>query len=324
MWGALEKIVGLSALAVVWRQQLGDCHDVFHKAFLMRSTLQARSYPCPRDCGCVHDVVLHSDGTIAGVCTCDPWSCEDICLDNVDLALYALNWSQLGRALCQALGIQSREVELNTANTLQIGAYTDKAIPVILTIQHDREAFLQAIAVISSRRKDRYILLAPTAAFRDAETDAMLDSVNAGFISIQGTFVLMPSGALKTLTPAHEVLSPFAPDNEETPENVVASALLLIDELDTAKVRKKPSHSAFFKMYCVNGWSLNTIMKKTGCSQGTASNRKRDCETMLNASLDSYRKHGSMIEKIAAQYQGTKARKIRGKSVIYDDAAYDE
>jgi hypothetical protein len=31
-----------------------------------------------------------------------------------------------------------------------------------------------------------------------------------------------------------------------------------------------------------------------------------------------------MIEKIAAQYQGTKARKIRGKSVIYDDAAYDE
>jgi hypothetical protein len=108
LWRCLEDLCGLVAVPASWRARLDGDFDAVRGAFLRARVDAARSFPCPRECGCAHEVVRHESGRIVGVCRCESWNCDDIALKEEDLVLLELNWSRLGRAIrpwCVAGGL---------------------------------------------------------------------------------------------------------------------------------------------------------------------------------------------------------------------------
>ena len=198
IWQLLETVHGPAAVPAVWKSSLGGTFDTFKELFLRQLPAPAKSYPCPRECGCAHAVVRHKDGDIVAVCCCEPSHCADISLTPTDIEVLELNWPKLGRAIAKAFGLTQRETETGVPGAIQIAAYGDEALPVILTIQHDRDAFRQTVTALAAHLRGRFILFAPTAVFMDAPTRQLLAASNAVFFPLDSTIRLSPAGRLST------------------------------------------------------------------------------------------------------------------------------
>ena len=210
-WQTLENFPGPAAVPAVWSNGLGSDFDVFRQAFLHALPTPAKSYPCPRQCGCAHEIVRHKDGSVVAVCQCDPSQCDDIRLEDADIAILELNWTKLGRAITQAFGLTRRETEIGVSGAIQIAAYGEDALPVILTIQHDRAAFRHTVTALAAQLRTRFILLAPTANFMDAPARQILAASNAVFLSLDATLRMSPAGLLSAPTALAGLLEPQGP-----------------------------------------------------------------------------------------------------------------
>src|SRR5215470_5314272 len=62
IWQALETSRGLTAVAASWRERLGEQFEPFKEAFLQRASGVAKGMPCPRGCGCTHEIVTGVEG----------------------------------------------------------------------------------------------------------------------------------------------------------------------------------------------------------------------------------------------------------------------
>lgn len=206
VWQLLETIPGPAAVPAVWKASLGAEFDAFRDAFLRTDQTPAKSYPCPRDCGCAHAIVRHKGGSIVAVCRCEPSHCADIHLTDADVAILELNWTKLGRAVAQAFGFTRRETETGVPGAIQIAACSDEALPVILTIRHDRDAFRQAVTALAAHLRGRFILFAPTADFMDAPARQLLAASNVVFLPLAATVRLSATGLLTTLKTFPELL----------------------------------------------------------------------------------------------------------------------
>src|ERR1051326_7765027 len=107
------------------------------------------------------------DGSLVAVCTCDPWNCPDLELTLADLVILEWNWARFSRALCRAFGLDAKFVELNLWQTCQIGSWSADAVPVMLTIQSERNEFRRVVAELVARLRRPFILLAPTSRHLD-------------------------------------------------------------------------------------------------------------------------------------------------------------
>src|SRR5262245_17592121 len=56
-WSALESARGLASVPACWRGRVGEQYQPFRAAFLSQRTQPAKYYPCPRGCGCMHEIV---------------------------------------------------------------------------------------------------------------------------------------------------------------------------------------------------------------------------------------------------------------------------
>lgn len=208
IWQLLETIHGPAAVPAVWRNSLGSDFDTFRESFLRQLPTSAKSYPCPRECGCAHEIIRHKDGSIVAVCRCEPSHCADIPLTDADIVILELNWAKLGRAIVQALGFTRRETETGVPGAIQIAAYGEDALPVILTIQHDRDAFRQAVTALAEHLRGRFILITPTADFMDAPARQLLAALSAVFLPLDATVHLSTTGRLTAVRPFSELLDP--------------------------------------------------------------------------------------------------------------------
>lgn len=208
VWQLLETIPGPAAVPAVWKSSLGTDFDGFHDSFLRHLSVPAKSYPCPRECGCAHAIVRHKDGSIVAVCRCEPSHCDDIRLTDADASVLELNWVKLGRAIAHAFGLTRRETETGVPGATQIAAYGEEALPVILTICHDRAAFRQVVTALAAHLRGRFILFAPTANFMDAPTRQLLAASNAVFLPLDATVHCSNAGLLTALKTLPELLEP--------------------------------------------------------------------------------------------------------------------
>jgi hypothetical protein len=182
-WQLIETIPGPAAVPAVWKASFGVEFDAFREAFLRQIPTPAKSYPCPRECGCSHEVVRHRNGSILAVCRCDPCHCDDITLKKADIVVLELNWSALGRAIASALGLTAREADIGVRGAIQIAVTGSNALPVILVILNDRESFRQTVDALVARLGGRFMVVAPTADFMDASIHQILSGANARFVS---------------------------------------------------------------------------------------------------------------------------------------------
>src|SRR5262249_24270088 len=134
---------------------------------------------------------------IRAICRCEPPTCPDVLLTPEDIVLFELSWTKLARALCHAFALDHKPADLGVLNMRQIGSWSVDAVPVVLTIQHERGWFRAVLLELLARLRQRFILLAPTAKNIDAVSHELLAHSNAAFFSLDATVMLTADGALR-------------------------------------------------------------------------------------------------------------------------------
>ena len=119
-----------------------------------------------------------------------------------DITPLDVNRARLGRALCKALLLNSKTAEFGLPFTTQIGSWSANAVPAILTILPDHEAFRRVVPDLVATLNQPFILLAPTANHLDARSLAHLSRVRAAFFPLETTVTLTGEGALLGLDAA--------------------------------------------------------------------------------------------------------------------------
>jgi hypothetical protein len=324
-WLALQNVGEQAALAVHWQLWLGEHFAAFKNAFLERSTSPpARFYPCPHECGCLHEVVSHPGGSLVGVCRCEPWNCDDLALHTEDLFFYRLSWSRLGRALCKSLDLQPKTAGFGLSNTRQIGSWSAAAVPVILTLASTGTEFRVTAAELSARLRQPFILLGPSAAGLTATSQEVLANVGAQFFPLAGTVALKPGGALQPVRLPGELFARFAPQEQAPPpEDVARRAFALIQQLDSDQRLGAPAVLTVFRCYCIEERSIGEIARRFRVSKATIFRRLEWIRAKTGLDPRDLRRISTHLEKIEDDVADARAEHIHRKNLI-EEASGDE
>lgn len=317
LWRSLEFLPGLAAVEAEWKALLDDDYTLVRKAFLVDSGKFASSYPCPHECGCTHQVVRYSDGSIVAVCRCEPSSCDDIHLRAEDTAIFQFDMSKFGRAIRKALGFHTREDDPGIFNTFQIAAYTDQSYPVFLTIQYERQSFKQVVAEIAAKIQGRFILLSPTADFSDSTCQSILAGTKSLMLPLETSLRMAQSGDFQIIGKREDLFAAFkieqvAPQSDDE----LARVMHMVKVMDDEGAIKKLSLMTVFRCYCEEGLSAEKIARKCKCSKGTVINRKRQLEAKLGSKLESLRNISDHFEKIDGDLSDPRAEHIHRKNAL--------
>jgi len=325
IWQALESSRGLTAVAASWRERLGEQFETFKEAFLQRAPGVAKGMPCPHGCGCTHEIVTEVQSTIHAVCRCDPETCPDILLTPEDIVLLELSWTKLARALCHVFALDYKPADLGLLNTRQIGSWSLDAVPVILTLQHERAWFRTVLLELLARLRQRFILLAPTAKNIDAVSHELLASSDAAFFSLDANVCLTHEGSLRLASAAPgKLFAKFVRQPCDSDEDIASRAFALVQQLDAEGARKAPTVLSVFRMYCIDGFSVSTIARKCGTSRMTIRARLKLVETKTGMNIDQLRKFSAQFEQAEATFTDSRASHIHRKNLIYDEDESEE
>jgi hypothetical protein len=325
-WRCLEDLRGLVHVPAGWRARLDGEFDAVRGAFLRaRPSASARSYPCPHECGCSHEVVRHDDGRIVGVCRCESWNCDDLPLREEDLVLLELNWSKLGRAIASTFGCDAKESVFGMPGVMQVASFGGAALPVVLCIQHEPGEFRSALTELAVRLREGFILLAPTNRFVDGNCKDLLASSRAGCFDLESHVTLAAQGNLRARKRGVELFVGFLPkENEPVPEDVTRQAFRLIEQLDSEQGIRAPSVLTVFRLYCEEELTAEQIARKCRCSKGTVINRLKLIREKTQMEPNELRRFSSQFSKIEDDVRESKATYIHRKRMIDDSPSGEE
>jgi len=319
VFACLETGYSLVRSAVVWRRDLGPEFEAFRAAFLSKHPETARRYPCPRDCGCAHEVIHHAPGDIVAVCRCERWNCDDIVVTAADIACWEVSWSKLGRGLCKALLLESKPVELGLPNTRQIGAWSAASVPVVLTIQPEASLLRQVLLELVSRLQSPFIFLAPTARHLTVPCLELLGRVRACFFDLQSCVRLLPSGLLQPVRAPGELFMRFNTESEVEDQSVLQRAFALAKALETELPLEPPTALSVFRAYCQEGLNVSEIARKFHCSRGTVLNRLKLIAQRTGMEPDRLRQLSPHIERMNEEMSDSRARRIYRKGMVEEE-----
>jgi hypothetical protein len=324
MWQWLEAFPAQTATPNDWKRACGD-HYAAACPFLLPTGECAEWWPCPhrRPCECEHRIVKHSPDHFVAACRCKDGGCPPVRLRAEDVALLELDWPKLGRAIAKALGCDARKAEFRLSATKQVASFASAALPVVLTIQHDREAFLNVVAGLVAQLRERFILLAPTNRWLDGNSKSLLANAHAGFFDLRSLVELTRSG-LRAKKSAGELFSPFLPQSTDGATDDEARRLFaLLKEMnpDGKSVTAPPIE--VFRLYCLEGMSRNKIADRFGCARSLITLRFKEIEQKLGRHPKALRALSPQFERIEDSLSDPRARRIHRKSAI-DERETDE
>lgn len=318
-WPALTESASLKHSALMWQRRLGDFYRPFRSAFLQRAAGLAKNCPCPRDCGCAHEVIEEEPGRHVAVCRCDPWNCDTFAVPAEALELWELSWSRLGRALCACLGLEGRAAETGLRRTRQVGAWSAAAVPVFLTLENDPEGLRQVAAELGARLRRPYILLTPTMGAVAAATLELLDGAGAELVDLERHVGLMESGTLQALRTPGELFTRVTPAPDPSDSSVVERAFALVKGLDAERLLRAPTVVATFSLYCLEGMNVSRIARKFHCSRSTVLHRLELIRQRTGTDPDRFRQLSPHLAGVEAGLSDPRARSIHRKSAIYGE-----
>lgn len=322
-WRSLEEVAGPAAVAAEWRRWVGDGFRGVKTEFLRRGAARAGAVPCPRGCGCEHDVVEHLDGTLVGVCACNPWKCENIELALGEVEIWELDWKRLARAVARAFDCDPQAGECLVAGTVEVALFGG-VVPVVLTIQQDGEDFRNAVAQIIAKFRERFVLLAPTARFHAPGTHALLRNVNAGFFDLESEVTVLPNGGLRARKSGGELFAKFLPEQEKSlTESEAQRVFRLMRLLDDGKKKTKAPLSTVFRLYVFENYSRQKIARHCECVPGLITKQFKVIERIMKLPRQELRALASSLVELGAPVEDSRARNIYRKGLI-DDTGEDE
>jgi len=323
LWRALEEVAGLNAVPAVWARALGDEFAVVRDGFLRSNGRKAETWWC-EECLCSHRVVPKG-AAFVGVCECEPQQCDDVVLSAADLGVLELSWNRLGRAIAKALGCDVKETDLGLPGTMQVASLAGAALPIVLTIQEERETFRSVVGQLAARFQKPFILLAPTSRFVDGIAQGFLANVKAGFFDLESQLTLLPSGILQARQTGGEMFSKYLPEAKEPASDDEARGLFaLVKQLESEKRWRKAPVLQVFRLYCIEGLSRRKVADECGCVDSLVTLRLKAIEHKLHRKPVELRALSGHFQKIEESLSDPRAKKIRRRSAMDDDRFGDE
>jgi hypothetical protein len=202
-----------AASALAWRLRLEQNFQPVATLALRRTEREVRWVPCPDGCCGGHRVVpvRQGGGGFLGVCDDDEPMCEDLNLPTELVRVWEMDFARLGRAVARVLECAARDDEMGPSRTWQIGAFGAAGMPVVLTMPREAAEFRQAVAEVTLRLREHFILLAPTSRFMDATCHGILKTAKAGFFDLGSLLTLEADGSLRALRTVPELFAPYLP-----------------------------------------------------------------------------------------------------------------
>ncbi len=322
-WPFLASLHTFSHPAAVWRRGLGEDYPAFRAALLEKRNETAQYLPCPRNCGCAHEVIRHGAGDIVAVCRCEPWNCDDLLVGPEEIVCWELSWSRLGRALCRGLGLEHNPSRLGLGNTRQIGSWSAAAVPVILTLAPDARAFRQALVELVARLESPFILLAPTSRHLTAPCLELLNRAKAGFFPIESILALLPNGNLRPVKSPGELFKHFTPQPKAEDQSVLERAFALAKALDAQFALRPPTPMEVFAGYCLETLNISELARRHRCSRGTILNRLALIRRRTGMDPDCLRKISPHLDHAENVLHDPRASRVHSKALIGDEPGPD-
>jgi hypothetical protein len=345
-WSSLESERALFGSAAHWRSFIGDEFPRFKSAFLNKQPQPSTTIWCEK---CFrHHLVIESfsssssSGLVSAhspiriedekqqklsLLATDPGTdehvhCPDFPIFTADIEIWELNWHRLARALCHALELESRFASLNLINTCQIGAWSADAIPVLLTIQPDRNGLRSIVSELLARLRQQFILLTPTNKNLDAKIQELLANAGAVVFPLETTVTLTENGVLQPRLRPGELFARFAPE-PKLPEDAALRAFAVIKSLDANPNLREAPVFTVFRLYCMENLSVQQIAKKLRCSKATIINRLRTIRQKTGVNAKALRAYSTQFGQIENSLSDPKARRIHRRAAM-DDPSNDE
>jgi len=264
----------------------------------------------------------HEKGQKLNLLATDPGTdehlhCPDFPVSDFDIEIWQLNWNRLARALCHALELDSRFASLNLINTCQIGAWSADALPVLLTIQPDRDRLQSIVSELLARLRQTFILLTPTNKNLDAKIQELLANAGAGVFPLETTVTLTEDGVLQARLRPGELFARFTPE-PKLPEDAALRAFAVIKSLDANPNLREAPVFTVFRLYCIENLSVQQIAKKLSCSKATIINRLRTIRQKTGVNAKSLRAYSTQFGQIENSLSDSKARRINRRAAMDD------
>jgi hypothetical protein len=269
-WPCLETLPGLIALPRVWQARLDGMFERVKVLILQENLTLAQLLPCPRGCGLAHDIISRPDGSLVATCGGDPSRPLEILLTPADITPLEMSWTRLGRALCHALGLDSRFGKLQPPNTIQFGAWSADGVPAVLTIQAYPGAFRGVVAELVAELGRPFMLFAPTSRHLDVPSLGYLTSARAAFFPLDSTVLLTGDGRLCPAKNPGELFAHFTPQPKEVDQDVARKVMGIVSALD---VGDPPTPLRVFRLYCIEGLSIAQVAEELDFSPATICRR---------------------------------------------------
>jgi len=325
LWRCLEDLRGLVAVPAGWRARLDGEFDAVRGAFLRARPEAARSFPCPHECGCFHEVVRHDDGRIVGVCRCESWSCDDIPLKEEDLVLLELNWPKLGRAIASALDCDPKESVFGVPGLMQVGSFGGAALPVVLSIQHEPDEFRGALAELAVRLREGFILLAPTSRFVDGNCKELLASTRAGFFDLESQVEVMASGRLVAREKAGELFAAHLPEKKEAVRDSESLRVFrLFGELLAMGTKWKAAPARVFDLMVFKRMTQAETAVACKCAPSLITKRVALIEGHFRLPIEKLRDYASDLKERQRTVKGDRYAKKKRGAVPSEPGEYDD
>jgi hypothetical protein len=294
-WQCLEEQHGLAAVRQEWSVALGPAFEAAF-TFLRDAGLRASEYPCPRGCGCRHQVVRHEDGEIVAACQCEEYCCPSFTLGADDTRVFEVDEAKLGRAIARALECKPLDVALSVPGVRQIAALGYPPMPLLFTICHSPEESLKIVTALVATLRERFVLLTPTNAFADARAQALLSSVGAGHSGLDPVLTLEAGGRFSARQSAGELFSRYLPPQPEPMNQGEAQRVFaLMQSLeDGPKLRKAPL-AWVFRFLVMEGHSQKQAAVECGCAPSLISKRVKAIEEKMRSPIQRLRLLGRSL-----------------------------
>jgi len=320
VFAALPQVRDYRAVAAVWHAALGPAFPGFRAAFLQSRPEPANHVPCPRGCGCRHQVIRHSSGELVAACRCEEWSCDDFVPLPQELVIWELNWERLARALGRALELRWQPLEFPWPYTRQIGAWSADGVPAILTLPADRQSFQRVVVELALRLQRRFILLAPTNDLLDAHGQEVLARADALFVSLGQHLRLTSHGTLQSIQAPGKLFAQFQPAAVESPgPDVARGALALLQQLELESPSRPPSVLTVFRLYCLEEFSAAQIARRCHCSKTVVIDRLNRIRSRTRQNPRDLRRCSDHFQRMEEDLTDPRAKHIHRRNAIYDE-----
>jgi len=317
LWQTLQNMRGLCAVTAEWREGMGDAFEPFSHMFQL-CPRTAKLIPCPRNCGSAHKVTICPGGKILAVRRGDPNWCAILELAPEDITLWELNWPKFARAICKALGLDSKPEDLGMYRTAQIGTWSADAVPAFLTIQWDEREFRHVVASLVARQKSPFILLAPTSAHIDATSQGYLANAGAEFFSLETHLILTEHGTFQPIKSPGEIFARFRPEPADD-EEMLRNAIALVKAADSQQGARKVTLYMVMRLFCFDLLSARQIARRCGCARSLAYARLGELRHVLKRDPAELRSYCTQFESVAESFSDPRAKYIHRKSALHGD-----